>query len=95
MNFYVSLGKIPGGLFAAVFLKLLPNRPVFLGSAVLVIASHVIMGFTIMDKLPPFFAMVAIGTIQFAFSSGYVSVAWVLLGSGQSIGAKFRFQPKL
>ena len=80
MNFFVSLAKIPGGLFAAILLKLFPNRPVFLGSAALVIASHIIMGLTILDMLPPYFAMVAIGTIQFAFSSGYVSVAWVLLG---------------
>ena len=80
MNFFVSLAKIPGGLFAVIFLKLFPNRPVFLGSAVLVIASHVIMGLTNMDKLPPEFAMVAIGTIQFAYSAGYISVAGVLLG---------------
>ena len=80
MSFIVSLAKIPGGLFAAVFLKFFPNRPIFLGSAALVAAAHITMGLTISDLLPREFALVAVATIQFASTAGYVSVAGLLLG---------------
>ena len=80
LSFIVSLAKIPGGLFAAVFLKFFPNRPIFLGSAAMVAAAHVTMGLTISDVLPSEFALVAVATIQFASTAGYVSVAGLLLG---------------
>ena len=80
MNFIVSLAKIPGGLFAAVFLKLFPNRPIFLGSAILVILAHFTTGLANMGTLPPEFALVAVAAIQFASTAGYVSVAGLLLG---------------
>ena len=81
MNFIVSLAKIPGGLFAAIFLKKFSRRPVFLTSALLVIVAHVTMGLTYLDFLPSEFAMVAIAIIQFASTAGIVSVAGLLLGS--------------
>ena len=80
LSFIVSLAKIPGGLFAAVFLKFFPNRPIFLGSGAMVAAAHVTMGLTISDVLPSEFALVAVATIQFASTAGYVSVAGLLLG---------------
>ena len=80
MNFIVSLAKIPGGLFAAIFLEKFSRRPVFLTSAALVIVAHVTMGLTYLDFLPSVFAMVAIAIIQFASTAGYVSVAGLLLG---------------
>ena len=80
MNFIVSLAKIPGGLFAAIFLKRFPRRPVFLASALLVITGHTAMGLTNMGVLPPEFAMVSIAVTQFAYTAGYVSVAGLLLG---------------
>ena len=80
MNFIVSLAKIPGGLFAAIFLKKFSTRPVFLASAVLIAAAHMTMGLTNMAVLPSGFAMVAIATIQFASSAGYISVSYLLLG---------------
>ena len=64
MNFIVSLAKIPGGLFAAIFLKRFSTRPVFLASALLIAAAHLTMGLTNMAVLPSGFAMVAIATIQ-------------------------------
>ena len=80
MNFIVSLAKIPGGLFAAIFLKRFSTRPVFLASAVLIAAAHLTMGLTNMAVLPSGFALVAIATIQFASSGGYISVSYLLLG---------------
>ena len=80
MNFIVSLAKIPGGFFAAIFLKKFPTRPVFLICAILIIAAHIMMGLTNMMLLPPVFAMVAIAIIQFTSSAGYVSVSYLLLG---------------
>ena len=80
MNFIVSLAKIPGGLFAAVFLKRFSRRPVFLASALLVITGHTAMGLTNMGVLPPEFAMASIAMTQFAYTAGYVSVAGLLLG---------------
>jgi hypothetical protein len=70
MNFLVSLAKIPGGLFAAVFLKRFSNRPVFLASTLLVVVSHITMGMVYLDVLPSELAMVAIATALFAFSAG-------------------------
>ena len=64
MNFIVSLAKIPGGLFAAIFLKRFSTRPVFLASALLIAAAHLTMGLTNMGVLPSGFAMVAIATIR-------------------------------
>ena len=81
MNFIVSLAKIPGGMFAAIFLKNFSRRPIFLASAFLIIVAHLIMGFTYLDFLPSEFAMLAIVIIQFAFTAGFVSVAGLLLGS--------------
>ena len=81
MNFIVSLAKIPGGMFAALFLHKFSRRPVFLASALLVIVAHVTMGLTYLEILSPEFAMVAIAIIQFASTAGYVSVAGLLLGS--------------
>ena len=52
----------------------------FLGSAVLIIASFIIMGLTTMYKLPSVLAMLAVATMQFSHSAGYVSVAGLLLG---------------
>ena len=80
MNFVVSLAKIPGGLFAALFLKRFSRRPVFLASALLVITGHTAMGLTNMGVLPPEFAMASIAMTQFAYTAGYVSVAGLLLG---------------
>ena len=80
MSFIVYLAKIPGGLFASIFLKFFPNRPIFLGSAALVVGAHVTMGLTISNVLPTEFALVAVATIQFASTAGYVSVAGLLLG---------------
>ena len=80
MNFIVSLAKIPGGLFAAIFLKRFSRRPVFLASALLVITGHTAMGLTNMGVLPPEFAMASIAATQFAYTAGYVSVAGLLLG---------------
>ena len=80
MNFIVSLAKIPGGFFAAIFLKKFPTRPVFLTCAILIIAAHIMMGLTNMMLLPPVFAMIAIGIIQFTASGGYISVSYLLLG---------------
>ena len=74
MNFIVSLAKIPGGLFAAIFLKKFSRR---LSS----IVAHVTMGLAYLDFLPSEFVMVAIAIIQFASTAGYVSVAGLLLGS--------------
>ena len=76
----MSLAKIPGGLFASLFLKLFPNRHVFLGSAVLIIASYIVMGLTAVYDLPSVLAMLAVAAMQFAHSAGYVSVAGLLLG---------------
>ena len=81
MNFIVSLAKIPGGLFAALFLHKFSRRPVFLASALFMILAHVTMGLTILEFLPSEFAMAAIAIIQFASTAGYVSVAGLLLGS--------------
>ena len=52
MNFVVSLAKIPGGLFAAIFLRRFSTRPVFLASALLIAAAHLTMGLTNMAVLP-------------------------------------------
>ena len=75
-----ALFKGIGGLFAAIFLKKFPTRPVFLASAILIIAAHITMGLTNMTLLPPAFAMVAIAIIQFSSSAGYISVSYLLLG---------------
>ena len=80
MNFIVSLAKIPGGFFAAIFLKKFPTRLVFLVCAILIIAAHIMMGLTNMMLLPPAFAMISIGIIQFTSSAGYISVSYLLLG---------------
>ena len=80
MNFIVSLAKIPGGVFAAIFLKKFPTRPVFLICAIHIIVAHVMMGLTNMMLLPPVFAMIAIAIIQFTSSAGYISVSYLLLG---------------
>ena len=80
MNFIVSLAKIPGALFAAIFLKLFPNRPIFLGSAILVTLAHFTTGLANIGVLPSEFALVAVAAIQFASTAGYVSVAGLLLG---------------
>jgi len=80
MNFIVSLAKIPGGLFAAIFLKKFSSRPVFLICALLIVAAHIMMGLTNMMLLPPAFAMISIGIIQFTSSAGYISVSYLLLG---------------
>ena len=81
MSFIVSLARIPGGLFAAIFLKKFSRRPVFLSSAALMIVANVTMGLTYLDFLPSVFAMVAIAMIQFVFIAGYGSVAGLLLCS--------------
>ena len=81
MNFIVSLAKIPGGMFAALFLHKFSRRPVFLASALLVIVAHMTMGLTYLEILLPEFAMVAIAIFQFASTAGYRSVAGLLLGS--------------
>ena len=81
MNFIVSLAKIPGGLFAAVFLNRFPRRPVFLSCTLLIIVAHITMGLTTMKVVPSEFAIVSIGAIQFASTAGYLSVAGLLLGS--------------
>ena len=81
MNFIVSLAKIPGGLFAAIYLKNFSRRPVFLACAFLIVVAHLMMGLTYLDFLPSKFAMVAIAIIQFASTAGFVSVAGLLLGS--------------
>ena len=81
MNFIVSLAKIPGGLFAAVCLNWFPRRPVFLSCSLLVIAAHITMGLTTLGILPSVFAIISIGTVQFASTAGYVSIAGLLLGS--------------
>jgi hypothetical protein len=70
MNFLVSLAKIPGGMFAAVFLKGFSRRPVFLTSALLVIVSHIMMGMVYLKVLPFQLAIVAIATAQFSYSAG-------------------------
>ena len=80
MNFIVSLAKIPGGFFAAIFLQKFPTRPVFLICAVLIGVAHIMMGLTQMMILPPVFAIIAIAIIQFTSSAGYVSVSYLLLG---------------
>ena len=81
MNFIVCLAKIPGGMFATIFLQHFPRRPVFLSSALLIIMSHLTMGLTYLEFLPSAFAMVAIAIIQFAYTAGFISVAGLLLGS--------------
>ena len=81
MNFIVSLAKIPGGIFATMFLNRFARRPLFLSSALLVIISHITMGLTSLSMLPAECAMVAIAIIQFASTAGYISVAGLLLGS--------------
>ena len=81
MNFIVSLAKIPGGLFAAVFLNRFPRRPVFLSCTLLIIVAHTTMGLTTLEVLPSEFAIISIGTIQFASTAGYISVSGLLLGS--------------
>ena len=81
MNFIVSLAKIPGGIFATMFLNRFARRPLFLSCALLVIVSHITMGLTSLNILPAECAMVAIAIIQFASTAGYISVAGLLLGS--------------
>ncbi len=70
MSFLVSLGKIPGGVFAAVFLKRFSRRPVFLASAVVVLAAHVTMGLVYLDVFPSELAMAALASALFAQTAG-------------------------
>ena len=81
MNFIVSIARIPGGIFATIFLDRFSRRPLFLTSALLVIVSHITMGFTYLKIFPAVCAMVAIALTQFAYTAGYISVAGLLLGS--------------
>jgi hypothetical protein len=70
MNFIVLLATIPGGMFAAVFLKGFSCGLVFLVSALLGIVTHIMMGMVYLEVLPFQFAMVAIATAQFSYSAG-------------------------
>lgn len=80
LNFLVSLIKIPGGLFAAVFLKKFPRRPVFLCSSLLVFAGHLLMAWTLLGIVPRWCAAAAITCAFFGYSAGYNSVSALLLG---------------
>ena len=66
----MSLVKIPGGLFAALFLRRFPRRPIFLSAACLVILGHLTMGFTVMKLLPTWCAMLAITMVNIGYTGG-------------------------
>ncbi len=70
LNFLVSLIKIPGGLFAAVFLKKFPRRPVFLSCALLVATGHLLMAGTLMEIFPKWCALAAVTFAFFGYSAG-------------------------
>ncbi len=80
MTFLVSLIKIPGGLFAAIFLKRFPRRVVFISAGLLVAFGHMLMSLTQMEVAPTWCGIVAVTCAMFGYSAGYNSVASLLLG---------------
>ena len=81
ISFFVSLIKIPGGLFAIYFLRRFPRRLVFFTMATLVFASHVLLALS--EKfliLREWGALVALTGALFGYSAGYNSVGNLLQG---------------
>lgn len=74
ISFLVSLIKIPGGFVGIILMNFLPRSVVLQSSGLLVVVSHILMGFVYLSLIPKWWALVAITGAFFGCSAGWVSL---------------------
>lgn len=70
LTFLASLIRIPGALFATIFLRRIQRRPIFFLGAILTIIGHTLLGFVTMQIVPPWVAMLGLTSSQFGYTAG-------------------------
>ena len=69
-----------GALFAAVFIRRFPRRPVYLGAGVLTLTGHSLIACVGLGWLPAWVSAPAVACSQFGYTAGYNSVPGLLTG---------------
>ena len=75
-----SLIRIPGALFATIFLRRIQRRPIFFLGAILTLLGHSLLGLVSMAVVPPWAAILGLISSQFGYTAGYSNVANLLMG---------------